>query len=380
MRTKIRDEIKYLFSSKEQLQNEEYKIYLDMVKGLAIILVVLGHSNAISISINTWLSTFHLPTFFIISGILINLTRKEEIPFKKFLKNRVKQILVPYICFSLVAIIFLLINIFTDNLKWNALKELIYQTLTLQGYSAMWFLTALFFAELFVIILLKGLTTFCNKSNYVSIILCILTTIIAVATYYFFNNHIITVVSTSIVNEIKIFVKAFIGSAFVSYGYFIWNILCRIDNVKITENRKNICKIIELCIGVILFFINIVVVPYIRLADLNNLNVGELYKYLLLGVLGSLSLILICRSIPNIPVLSYFGQNSLIIMCTHLNFYILFIALFICQFVAAHLPGNYDVLWCLLSMICAMCLEIAVIMIIKIYLPFMLGKSQKRSS
>ena len=55
MRTKIRDEIKYLFSTKEQLQNEEYKIYLDMVKGLAIILVVLGHSNAISISINTWL-------------------------------------------------------------------------------------------------------------------------------------------------------------------------------------------------------------------------------------------------------------------------------------------------------------------------------------
>lgn len=380
MKAKIRDEIRSLFSTKEQLQNEEYEIYLDMVKGIAIFLVVLGHSGTISISINKWLSTFHLPAFFIISGILMNLTQKAEIPFSIFLKNKIKQILVPYLCFSFVTIFFLLINIFANVLEWKDLTQLICQTLSLQGYSAMWFLTTLFFAEIYVIILLKGLKRIFNKNINTSIILCIITTVFAIIIYNFYHNYIFKVVPVIITNEIRIFVKAFVGSAFISYGYLIWNILSYIDNVKSTGSKKNIRRVIEVLIGTVLFSVNIIILPYIQLMDLNNLNVGELYQYLLLGVGGCFSLLLICRNTPNIPIMSYCGQNSLIIMCTHLNFYVLFIALFICQFVAAHLPGNYDILWCLSSMICVICLEIVLIIMIKIYFPFMLGKCKKRSN
>ena len=44
--------------------------YLDMVKGIGIILVVVGHSTYVSDGTLTWLASFHMPLFFILSGIL----------------------------------------------------------------------------------------------------------------------------------------------------------------------------------------------------------------------------------------------------------------------------------------------------------------------
>ena len=179
-----------------------------------------------------------------------------------------------------------------------------------------------------------------------------------------------------ITEEIRIFVKAFVAGAFISCGYFICDVFSWIDNKKNSSNRRILYRFVELLVGVILSFVNIIVLPYIQLMDLNNLNVGELYKYLLLGVGGSLGLILICRNIPNIPILSYYGQNSLIIMCTHLNCYVLYIALVLGQYIAAHIPGNYIKLWCISSMMCVMILEIPVIIFIKVFFPFMLGKKK----
>ena len=238
----------------------------------------------------------------------------------------------------------------------------------------MWFLTVLFFAELFVIILFKFLKSLGCKNKNVSIILCFVMTILAFINYYFYKNYIVNILSTMLTDEIRIFAKAFVAGAFISYGYLIGDLLSWIDDKKQSDDQRNMYKFIEVFIAVILLAINIIVLPYIQLMDLNNLNIGELYQYLLLGVGGSVGLLLVCRNIPNIAILSYYGQNSLIIMCTHLNCYVLYIALFISQFIAAHLPGNYEILWCVSSMICFMIFEIPVIVFFKTFLPFMLGK------
>ena len=49
---------------------ERHLDYIDMVKGVGIILVVLGHSTYISEQALTWLASFHMPLFFIVSGLL----------------------------------------------------------------------------------------------------------------------------------------------------------------------------------------------------------------------------------------------------------------------------------------------------------------------
>ena len=62
--------------------------FIDISKGIAIVLVVLGHilynqNNLIRI----WLYSFHIPLFFIRSGDLLNF-KKDKISFKEtILKN-----------------------------------------------------------------------------------------------------------------------------------------------------------------------------------------------------------------------------------------------------------------------------------------------------
>lgn len=371
MKEKIKLELSRVYCTQTQSPNKDYKNYLDMVKGIAIILVVLGHSGTITFTVNTWLSTFHLPVFFVISGILLNLKHEIQAPIITILKNKIRHLFIPYICFSICTIFFLLINILAGTLNWDVLKQLVFQTLSLQGYSVMWFLPVLFFAELLVIILLKFFHLICKKKIYSCIYLCVVTTILAFCSYYCYNQIVITIVPVSIANEIKIFAKSILASAFISYGYLLSNLFCWIDTKKIPYK-----KFIGFSVGIILFSINFIVLPYTQLMDLNNLNVGKLYEYLLLGLNGTLGLIFICQSIPNIPVLSYYGQNSLIIMCSHLNFYVLYIGLVLGQFVAAHVPGDYLILWSLSSMIIMLIVEIPLIICIKVFFPFMLGKKK----
>lgn len=45
--------------------------YIDYAKGLAIILMLFAHTMSGENMINTWIFSFHMPIFFIISGILM---------------------------------------------------------------------------------------------------------------------------------------------------------------------------------------------------------------------------------------------------------------------------------------------------------------------
>lgn len=78
--------------------------YIDSVKGLAILLVVLGHifllgeSSLIS-QVNKYIYSFHIPLFFLISGMLYC---NKNIKFVVFLKSKLKRLLIPYLSFSLM--------------------------------------------------------------------------------------------------------------------------------------------------------------------------------------------------------------------------------------------------------------------------------------
>lgn len=79
-----------------QLKRESY---LDIAKGLGIIMVILGH---IEIGFATkWLYSFHLPLFFFVSGICFHY--KEN--FFHYLKKKVKRCLIPYFVFGILIVL-----------------------------------------------------------------------------------------------------------------------------------------------------------------------------------------------------------------------------------------------------------------------------------
>lgn len=81
---------------KIEMTNSRVDIY-DFMRGVLICFVVLGHSKTDTIHDIVYL--FHMPLFFIVSGLLLHI---EKLELKEYLRNKTKALLVPYICYLLI--------------------------------------------------------------------------------------------------------------------------------------------------------------------------------------------------------------------------------------------------------------------------------------
>lgn len=76
-------------SSKKSFKYEEW---VDILKGILIIFVVIGHGYYYSI--NSVIFWFHMPVFYFISGYLLKIPNKIDI--SNLCKKQCKTLLIPY--------------------------------------------------------------------------------------------------------------------------------------------------------------------------------------------------------------------------------------------------------------------------------------------
>lgn len=67
--------------------------YIDIAKGIAIIMVLLGHIDLCPIGLKSSIYSFHMPLFFILSGYFM----KEGIEIRLLIKKLFKSLMVPYL-------------------------------------------------------------------------------------------------------------------------------------------------------------------------------------------------------------------------------------------------------------------------------------------
>lgn len=375
----IKQELKLFWNTDSQSHNGKRTLYLDMARGIAIILVVMGHSIFINDSLNIWLSTFHLPAFFFISGWLIQEKNEYTFSFSEITKKKAIGILIPYLWFSIGSLFLDFIKVLLDRFTLDVLKTHFIETITFQGYSVMWFLPVLFLSELFVLLLLKALHHIVPSRLLTALILSAVLFACGIFAYQGYQILLESTAPSLLLNELRILAKAVIASAFIAFGYLLSTIytLCKKEA---PAQTKTSFSLLGLLLGIAFTLFNIQTAKTIQIMDLNNLNLGPIALYFLLGTTGSLGLLLICRSIPNIPLLTFYGQNTLIIMCTHLNFYIMYLAELTCFRIAGYFPWDDLKEISVFSIIGTMILEIFVILLVRIFLPFTLGKSHGSQS
>lgn len=129
--------------------------WMDIAKGIGIILVVLGHSGNPFLS--HYIYWFHMPLFFILSGYL----HKQPDSFDLFVKNTGRKscrFLIPYVSFYFV-ILFIrkIINSQPLAIAINDIFPLIWGgQLLVSAFAPFWFITVLYLTQLsFSILLLK---------------------------------------------------------------------------------------------------------------------------------------------------------------------------------------------------------------------------------
>ena len=316
------------------MENKRRLDYLDLAKGIGILLVTIGHVYGYDANIfENWMFSFHMPLFFIVSGCLIKL--KNENISKNTIIKRFKSLMIPYICFSAI---FLIENMFLYNFNIPIIKSYIIQVVFLGGIQALWFLPCLFVAEILFLLLnqikIKGL-------KITSLILCF------IISYY---------ISTVNYNyTMKFSSRVLIATGFIWIGYQLFEFI----------NNKEIPMLniaIILIINIILFKIN-------GRVDIYNIVFNNLIIFILNATITSYGLIMMSKKI-NCNFIKYCGINSLIIMCTHqplLNI--------INKFTG---KTEYGYLIGFILFVFIMLIEIPIIEIINNYLPFMLGKFKKK--
>ena len=119
---------------------------IDIAKGIGIILVVLGHLLSESGGVlHDWIYSFHMPLFFVLSGITLSPGRS--------LTKLAFRTLIPYLVWSVAATIYEIIcsaQIWKSILFVNSIN-----TLSTYGIAPFWFLPALFIGESVSVVLLR---------------------------------------------------------------------------------------------------------------------------------------------------------------------------------------------------------------------------------
>jgi len=147
--------------------------YLDIAKGIGILLVVLGHNDfeALSLFIHQVIYSFHMPLFFFLSGYFLNTST----PFFDFFKKRFNALLKPYF-FTIFLIYFTSISF--EKMGFNTAITRIVKSLYGSGHYLdwvqLWFLPQLFVVSLYAFLFITLVSKLQNRWIRRGILLAIL--------------------------------------------------------------------------------------------------------------------------------------------------------------------------------------------------------------
>lgn len=267
---------------------------IDIVKGICIILMVIGHSGPPKV-IYDLIYMFHMPCFFIISGMLFKEKYVHDI--KKFLLRKGSSLWKPFVIWNLIFILFhnllVYLNLHKDvysigdfylNIKATIL--MIYPDLLLSGF---WFLTSLMYASIFSLLyykivgmsqlkLLFGIAlsaTIAFLLNYFAIGYHYISDLNCFATTYFITGTFISrieIKNNNLRNSLAIIaiIVGAISSLFISsemptvkynlfFPYFIisttmsWGIITVCRNIKVNYFTSKLIKIGECTLDILIF-------------------------------------------------------------------------------------------------------------------------------
>lgn len=267
-------------------------------------LVVMHHMTYhidIYIPYATALRSFRMPFYFMLSGLFF----KTYESFVGFLKRKVNKLLIPFFFFYITTTVLLPLCLkvigydvqHVDVVGIKSLYAFVYPIHQEYPNIAIWFLLCLFWCNLlFYLVNLLANKLSCSYAKYSIVTICVVLGFCG----YELQKH-------------NLYLPAYFDTSlsalpFFGCGYF----LNRETNVLQTNklDKFNILFVI-FCFAFVGCFAEEIVL-------LHNYIKGEWITFLACGVLGSIGVVLCSKMIHKLPLVSYLGRYSIIILCTHM--------------------------------------------------------------
>ncbi len=288
-----------------QIKEKQRLDYIDALKGVGILLVVIGHHILGADELVLWIYSFHMPLFFIITGYLSGHKNNKCEDIKGLIIGKAKSLMYPYITFSLINIIWYVAFYIVTSIGKQpeaSFTEVLLRTVTTLGYHAMWFLPTLFVSTILFNVINRA-----KFSHFIHIVVLIFGCVVC-----------ILIRRADMVRNVVWYLLNYISRSAVAISFiYIGSLLC-----KFFTKLNNIAEWI--CIGVCAMVVAITLI--INLTNMNqyNLALSNLENpaiFYISAISNSMLLLLIFKKI-NIKkgLLSFYGKNSLIIMAIHMEF------------------------------------------------------------
>lgn len=287
----------------EQFQPQQEKnrvAYIDLAKGLCIMMVVLYHVlNSYEIheyACADMLRVFRMPLYFFLSGLFF----KTYESYVDFLRRKVNKLLIPFLTFYTLIVVFLtyllhIVGINPQENLWQPLYAFVYPE-DWEHNVPLWFLLCLFILNnifYWLFLLAKRIS-----ERYQVAILVVLTFLTGAAGYYMANE--------------RCNLPMFIDSAMTAMPFFMVGFLVRKYTPFLQPNRWDRYNWI-IIIGGLLYCFLLGRYENFRTQTYET-NIAVLYSA---GLLGAMAVLLLSKQIGYIPFISYCGRYSIMILVIH---------------------------------------------------------------
>lgn len=312
--------------------------YLDIAKGIGILLVLIGHVYRTSdSSVIRYFYSFHVGMFYIISGILFDMTKPYEKQFSRVLWNKVCGLIIPYAFFELLYDVVFCLCGNPSDFFW-----VLRQGVTLQHDYATWFLPILFFSEIILISFKK----YIKKDFVISMIVAVL----------FFVSLLsgISYQQDSSLWPLFPVLRTFIAIGFMWFGKLI---------------SRYHREIIEKKTSLLLFGVLSIMSSFFnaRVSWLWTFY-GSPVLFIISTLAGCLFVLCVSYNIKHSQILEYLGKNTVVILGTHQSI------LMLLRYVFGQEPRAFtDVIY----MITTILIQFPLIYLFDKFIPFFIGKHRK---
>lgn len=344
--------------------------WVDIVKYVCIIMVMLSHLETRTDIWSTFYTPFFLTAFFFTAGYVY----KPKGSFKEFMYKKFRRLFVPWLVFSVFDIA--LSQLISFNVHESLLEELKWNFLQIRGQGdQIWFVAALFVAFIPFYFFIQCYEMQSQKMNgggkyshncVMAIILAWLLSLASILYTRLVPDSIFPWNTTSLPWHIEYMLQAMF---YMVLGYMFRH------NIEAEFDKYNTLK---LRIVALIVYLLLVFVPFFGKIKM-PMVVDILYQYLT-SIIGIAALILIAKVVRPNKYINYVGQNTLIYFALHGKVYSIIQTLlkkFAVVFYSAVLNSvAISSVFCL-----GLSLILSVILIIPAYIinrcfPFIVGRSK----
>lgn len=286
-------------------------LWIDIAKGYGIFFIVLGHVITTGL-VRQFLYSFHVPFFFILSGI----TYRPSKNLTTFIQKRTRTILIPYLVFGLISIlIYRVLSIYIDvdyELKTGIFENIagmVYgnpRTELMKWNLPLWFLPSLFSTLLFSELLENILGKRFQKQTWLRPVVVFLCLFLGLTSHTAIKQHNV---------KLPFFLESlFFLLGFFEFGVFISPLIQKEELQNKFKRRPVFSLLVSICMILIGLFASLINGP----TEVISFVYGSYPVLFIVSAISiSIGLLILSFITPPVLLIQVVGYSSLSILLFH---------------------------------------------------------------